>query len=110
MAFDSGFLDERIQIWNPSEATIGKHGVKEKGDFELVGTVWASCTYAKGMRNLNNGSVEAYDYYMVRCRYNPDIKPSTHIKWQGKEFQMDGTPKGKYSTNETQFVMVEIVK
>lgn len=110
MAYDSGFLDERIQVLNPSAPTISEHGVKEKGVFHVDCTAWANVSYVKGKRALNNGSIEAYDVYIVRCRYNRHVQPYSHIKWRDKEFQIDGTPKGDQKTDETQFNMIEIVK
>lgn len=108
MAFNRGFLNKRVTILTREASFDGTFG-RKGGDFIPVKTVWANCTYTKGVKSLREGAIDAYDTYLVRMDYHSAMKRECRISWDDKIYQIISLNENK-EANEMQIVCTEIVK
>ena len=89
MAYTTSILDKRITIQNRKEATTGKFGRYSQGvEWEDTCSVWASVEWAKGLRTLREGAIDAYGCVVVRMRYNCMTNMRSRIVWEGVAYQI----------------------
>lgn len=89
MAYSTGLLDKRIKILNRTKAQKSRFGLDAAGvEWEEVCTVWASVDWAKGMRTLNAGAIDAYGVVLVRMRWCPHITMRSRIVYDGQTYQV----------------------
>ncbi|MCD8266092.1 MAG: head-tail adaptor protein, partial [Prevotellaceae bacterium] len=51
--------------------------------------LWASVTWTKGVRALQQGAVEAYDTIMVRLRYTESIHRQDRLRYDRRFWAID---------------------
>ena len=87
--YTSGIRKYRVSILNRAEATAGDYGIDSSGvQWTTDAVVWASVDWAKGMRSLNAGSIDAYAVIMVRMNYNTIINMRSRIAYDGTTYQI----------------------
>lgn len=106
MAYSSDFLKDTVTILNRTASKSTQFG-REGGDFAEGKTIHANVKWTKGVKALREGAIDAYDYIMVRCRWNSTLKRESRIKWNGRVFQIDSFFED-YQENEMQATCVEI--
>ncbi|MBQ5835445.1 MAG: head-tail adaptor protein [Bacteroidaceae bacterium] len=87
--YSSGMRKHCITILNRTAAESGDFGVDGDGiDWAEAATVHAAIDWAKGMRALNAGSVDAYAVIIVRMDWNNIITMRSRISWNGDMYQI----------------------
>ena len=111
MAYQTGFLKERVTILNRKDAQQGKFGLDSAGiEFEPAGTVWANVDWQKGKAAMNAGALDAYGVKIVRMRWNNIITERSRIQWHGKTYQiLPDTFNADHQGNTIQFLCQQIV-
>ena len=106
MAYDKGFLNDRITILNRKDV-VTEHGAKKGTDYVPDGSpVWANVSWLKGKKALMEASLDALSSYIVRTAWHDRLTDHSRILWKGKTYQID-PPKGSSEKNEMQFTMYE---
>ncbi len=106
MAYQRGFLKDRIQVLNRKDVTT-EHGAKKGTDYQPDGApIWANVSFLKGKKAMMEASLDALSSYLVRCDYHPRITDHSRIQWKGKTYQID-PPKADEQRGEMQFTMYE---
>lgn len=108
MSFNRGFLRNRVTILAREPSKDGAFG-RTGGNFIPIRTVWANCTYNKGVKSLREGAVDAYETYIVRMDWHDDMKRECRLSWDNKIFQIESL-NGDKPNNEIQITCTEIVK
>lgn len=79
----------RITILNRTEAELGTYGVDSSGiEWEVSGCAWASVDWARGMRSINAGAVDAYGVVLVRMLWNQLVNMRSRIQYDGLTYQI----------------------
>ena len=104
MAYESGFLYNRVTIKNKTAGT----GFGDTTAYIAVGTVWANVSFSKGMKALREGALDAYDTVIIRMRYNPIVQRDSHIVHDGVEYQIQSFHRN-HRENIVQITAVEVV-
>lgn len=87
--YASGMRRHRVTILNRRDQVAGRFGINmESVTWEDCGTVWASVDFAKGMRSLNAGALDAYAVVLVRMNWNNDINMRSRIVCEGITYQV----------------------
>ena len=82
IGYPSGMRNDRIVVYNRTKATVGKFGKDSAGaKYEVSFSCWASVTWTKGMRAMQEGALDAYGVVMVRMNYTGDIGPRSRVKY-----------------------------
>jgi len=105
MAYQSGFLHQRVTIKNKTDGTT----FGETTAYTDAATVWANISFTKGMKALHEGALDAYDTVIVRMRYNTIVNRDSHLMHDGKEYQIQSFHRD-YQENIIQITATEIVK
>ena len=103
--FTAGMRNHRITILNkvaPTEKAFG-----EKTGYRRDGSLNSSYEFNKGTRALREGSLDAYDTVMFRCRYNKDIDRWCLLQYNGKWYQITSFNED-YHDNQLQMTAVEL--
>lgn len=106
--YSAGFLNKRVTILSRTESKTGSFGL-EGGTFIPVKTVWAAIDWAKGKKALQEGAVDAYDTYMVRCRFHDCLTRECRLSFDNRIFQIESFH-AQRDIDETQITCVELVK
>ena len=92
MAYSTGMLNKRIQIYqraeegsDPKGKNFGKSGQPK---YQLLGPFWANETFSKGVKALHEGALDAYDTVMFRLRYHACIDRWCLIRYNGTWYQI----------------------
>lgn len=87
--YSSGMRRNRIVIQNRMRSMNGKFGLDSGGlEWQYAATVWAAVDWAKGMRTLNTGAIDAYGVVLVRMNWNRFITMRSRIVYDGKIYQI----------------------
>lgn len=108
MSFPSGFLKDRITILNRCKSIMGcEFGVDSSlVEWKNDGSVSANVTFAKGLRALNAGAMDAYCIKLVRMRWNNVVTLRSRIEFDGGIYQiLPETFNADRTANEIQFSM-----
>ena len=104
--YSAGFLNKRVTILTRSESSTGSFG-REGGQFVPTKTIWANVDWARGKKALQEGAIDAYDTYMVRCRYHSILPRECRISFDSRVFQIE-TFNADRQADETQITCVEL--
>ena len=108
MAYDKGFLNDRITILNRKDVGT-EHGAKKGTNYEPDGApIWANVSWLKGKKAMMEASLDALNSYLVRTAYHERLDEHSRIMWNGKTYQID-PPKKDKRANESSFTMFEQV-
>ena len=89
MGYSSGILDTKVVIMNRKKAVTSDYGLDGRGiEWEDSCCVWAAVDWARGMRTLNAGAVDAYGVVLVRMRYNEHVGMRSRIRIGGDTYQV----------------------
>ncbi len=69
-------------------------------------TEWANVTFARGVKAMRQGTMDAYDSILIRCRYVEEVSRATLIRYEGSEYVIDSLHKD-YQRNEMQITATE---
>lgn len=87
--YSSGMRKDRIEILNRTAKTVGRFGIDSSGiQFVPACTVWASVSWVKGMRAMNEGAIDVYGIVMVRMNWTDKINQRSRIKWNGDTYKV----------------------
>lgn len=111
MAYSSSFRDHRIKILNRKTAEMGDFGLDTTGiEWEETACVWASVTWAKGNRALNEGAIDAYGVVNVRMLWTNAINMRSRIVHEDITYQiLPETFHPDKRKNEIQFIAQAII-
>ena len=94
MTYSPGLLNKRIMIQKYGGAQKGKFGIGSGGpDYQDVREVFADVSHVKGVRAMNEGSLDVYGVVNIRCYYDSVrdcIDVRSRIKYQGQTYQILG--------------------
>lgn len=107
MAFERGFLNKRVTILSRTSTEQTDYG-RKGGMFVPVLTIWANCTYTKGVKAMAEGAMDAYETYMVRCDWHERLQRECRLSWDNRIYQITSCNSDK-ERNEMQIVCTEIV-
>jgi hypothetical protein len=106
MAYERGFLRERLTIAKRVEAEMGSYGKNSGGQkYEILGTFFGNKTWAKGAKAMHEGAVDAYDTVMFRMDYRPTIDRWCLIRCHGRWYQITSLNADEHS-NQLQITTV----
>ena len=89
MGYSSGLLHDKIIPLTRKAAVVGKYGVDSAGVQWTEGPcLHAWVTWAKGMRAMNAGALDAYAIKQVRMRWTNVFDERARIKFNGKTYQI----------------------
>lgn len=107
MAYSTGMMNKRIMVVKRAtdeSATFGKSGQPK---YEILGTFWMNETFNKGTKSLREGSLDAYDTVMFRCRFNKHLDRWCLLKYNGKWYQITSFQED-YQENQIQILATEL--
>ena len=104
MSYPSGLLRHRVTIQNKVVATT----FGDTTGYIDTKTVWADVTWAKGVKSLREGALDAYDTVMIRMRWNAIVTRDSRLKAGGKVYQIQSLH-DDYQTNTIQITATELV-
>lgn len=105
MAYQSGFLHNRVTIWNKVVST----GFGDTTSWQDVGTVWANVAFSRGVKALREGALDAYDTVIVRMRYNKIVSRDSLLVHDGRAYQVQSFHRD-LRENIVQITAVEMVQ
>ena len=89
MAYESGFLHYMIQVQNRKKAQGSKYGLDGDGiEWEDGDFLHCNISFAKGVRAMNAGALDAYAVKEVRMRWTNKITMRSRVKYQGQIYQI----------------------
>lgn len=89
VGYSAGMRSERVTIMNRTTAVIGEFGVDSDGvEWQDTHSVKAAVDWARGMRALNAGAVDAYSVVHVRMNWNKYINMRSRIRHDGQVYQI----------------------
>ena len=89
MSYSAGMLKDRIMIQNRRKAETSDFGIDGNGiEWEDCCCVWAAVDWARGMRTMNAGAVDAYGVVLVRMRWHCCINMRSRIVHEGVTYQI----------------------
>ena len=105
MAYNSGFLHQRITIRNKVVGT----GFGETTSFVDVATVWANVAFSKGVKSMREGALDAYETVIIRMRYNDKVSRDSLLVHDGTIYQITSFHRD-YQENIVQITATEVVQ
>lgn len=108
MSYDRGFLNKRISILNRTAAVETAYG-RRGGGYITEKDIWANVSFTKGKKALTAGSIDVYDYYMIRCDYHEVLTEDSRLFFDGNTYQIENFYADK-QTNECQMLVVRVQK
>ena len=105
MAYQSGFLHNRVTIWNKVVST----GFGDTTSWQDVGTVWANVTFSRGVKSLREGALDAYDTVIIRMRDNKIVSRDSLLVHDGRTYQIQSFHRD-LRENIVQITAVEMVQ
>jgi head-tail adaptor len=89
MAYSSGILRFIIQVLNRKSATGNQFGIDGDGvEWEEGDCLHANVTWAKGVKAMNAGALDAYTVAEVRMRWTDKITMRSRVKFEGNVYQI----------------------
>ena len=109
MSYNTGMLNKRVEVLRRCRREAGQRGRgSQEATFEVAGSRWASVTWTKGARALQEGALEAYDVVMIRMRWNTLVDKDCRIRCEGKVYQVLQLNDDK-KENQVQILAQEVV-
>jgi SPP1 family predicted phage head-tail adaptor len=109
MSYGAGILTHRIGIFNRVAAEDDIYGMDSSGAvYEPLGELWANVTFNKGVKAMREGAMDAYDYIMVRIRYNESVRRDSVILYKRRYWKIESFNED-YREDKIQMTCVEMV-
>lgn len=99
-------MNKRVTILARSEGKNSQFG-REGGKFVPVKTIWAAVDWTKGKKAMQEGAIDAYDTYMVRCRFHRCLTRECRLEFDNRIFQIESFNADRQS-DETQIICTEL--
>ena len=78
-----------IQVLNRKEAQRSRYGIDGDGiEWEEGDCLHANVTWAKGVRAMNAGAMDAYTVKEVRMRWTNKISMRSRVRFEGQMYQI----------------------
>ncbi len=106
MAYETGFMNKRVQVLARGETTNGGFG-RNGGTFIVIASIWANVTFVKGVNALREGAYDAYDTKMVRCRWHDYLTRECRLRIDGTDYKIDSFNADR-KANIMQIVVTEL--
>ena len=107
MSYSTGMLNKRIRIAKRAEDQGNSFGKSGQPKYEWLGWFWASETWNKGAKSLQQGALDAYDTVMFRMRYCKDIDRWCLVWFGGKFYQINNLQED-HQGNQLQMLTTEM--
>lgn len=107
MAYSAGMMNRRVTVAKRATEAATQFGKSGQPQYEILGTFWMSETFSKGVKNLHEGSLDAYDTVMFRCRYNAAFDRWCLLQYKGKWYQINSF-NSDYQANQIQITATEL--
>lgn len=102
-------MSEKVLVARRKEAEKSAFGLDAGGvKWEAVGEFWASVAFQRGMRQMREGALDAYDVVMVRMRWNERVSRESILKYDGRWYQIESFNRS-YRDNIIQITAREMV-
>ena len=88
MAFSSGFLNRRITIAARAEQQGSEFGKSGQPKYRILGTFWANAAYIKGIKKIEEGSLDSLVNKIFRTRYICGVDEWCLVQYQGKWYNL----------------------
>ena len=109
MAYSAGMLNKKITFARRLEGEEGSYGRNSAGiKYEIVGTFNAAEDFKRGVKDLREGAVDAYNTVMFRMRYRSCLDRWCLIKYQGRWYEIESF-NAEYQSNQLQITAHERV-
>lgn len=90
MGYSSGMMLKRVRVARRKVAERNAFGLDAGGvKWIVIGEFWASTTFVKGMKQMREGAVDAYDTVMVRMRWTPEVSRECAIDIGGGWYSIE---------------------
>ena len=90
MSYSTGIMNKRATILTRATPTEGKFGRNSAGVTYTEGsTIWCAIDWTRGTKAMREGALDAYDTYMLRCRYTAELTRESRIRYDGHTYQID---------------------
>ena len=87
--YPAGMRKHRVTIVNRKQAKAGPCGIDTNGiEWENGPTVSCAVGWAKGVRALNAGSIDAYGVINIRMNWNKVVNIRSRVFWNGQTYQI----------------------
>ena len=101
MAYSTGFLNKRIKIAIRAEQQGSEFGKSGQPKYRILGTFWANAAYLKGIKKIEEGSLDSLVDKIFRMRYNHCVDEWCLVQYQGKWYNLTSC-NGDEQKNEMQ--------
>ena len=109
MGYSAGILTHRIGIFNRVAAEDDIYGLDSSGVvYEPLGELCANIIFNKGVKAMREGAMDAYDYIMVRIRYNESVRRDSIILYDRRYWKIESF-NSDYREDKIQMTCVETV-
>lgn len=98
-------MNKRVTV--AKRVTDTRDGFGTAPKYEILGTFWMAENFTRGAKSLHEGSLDAYDTVMFRCRYNCQIDRWCLLQYHGKWYQITSCNED-YRDNQIQMTAVEM--
>ena len=89
MAYSTGILRFIIQVQNRKAAQGSQFGIDGDGiEWQDGDILHANVTWAKGVKAMNAGALDAYTVMEVRTRWTDKITMRSRVKFDGNVYQI----------------------
>ena len=101
-------MNKRVKVAKRATyQTAYNYGKSGSPRYELLGTFWMAETFNRGTKSLREGSLDAYDTVMFRCRFNKHIDRWCLLQYHGKWYQITSI-QDDYQDNQLQILATEM--
>lgn len=108
MSYSAGIQHHRVTFARRLAAQQSRFGLDAQGvQWLKIGTFWANVTWKKGMKEMREGALDAYDFIMVRLDWQPDIDRECILKYDGRWYQIESCYRD-YEANTIQITAREM--
>jgi len=101
MAYSTGFLNKRIIIAIRAEQQGSEFGKSGQPKYRILGTFWANASYIKGIKKIEEGSLDSLVNKIFRTRYICGVDEWCLVQYQGKWYNLTSC-NGDEQKNEMQ--------
>lgn len=108
MSYSAGIQHFRIPFAARDASTSSRFGLDASGiSWTIFGTFWASVTWRKGIKDLREGALDAYDFILVRMDYHPSVTRECILQYDGTWYQIESCHRD-YEANTIQITAREM--
>ena len=91
----------RVQVAKRAADDTASFGKSGQPKYRILGTFWANTAYIKGIKKIEEGSLDSLVDKIFRMRYNPCVDEWCLVQYQGKWYNLTSC-NGDEQKNEMQ--------